>query len=171
MAEALAIPVFKEIWTRDKTKAKEKASVDLSFIYYNCSLDSVYHNFPEEERERRVASDLSDFDWKPDKVVMEGLKKYRELHKSRGRKLLEDAEFAIDKIGRYYRVVDLTEKDRSGKPMYTAKDLLSNIKSVGELFKTVNVLKKEIDKEETSTGIIRGGGVQGPMEDPEDVIN
>ena len=169
--EALAIVEYSKVWKRDKTVSKEKALIDFSFLYFMTAIDSVYRNFPEPDREKRIIDDLGEFGWKPDKTVYAALEKHMDLHRSLGRKILEDAEFAVDKVRKYFREVNLAEKDKNGKLLYSAKDLVMNIRSIGELVRSLNILRKEVDKEEISGSKIRGGGIAGPMEEPESVVD
>ena len=67
---SLAIPEFKAIWKRDKTKGKSDAYCELCFIYFMCDYKSEYRNYPAHEKEGNIKKDFVfkrlGEKWKPD---------------------------------------------------------------------------------------------------------
>lgn len=68
--EALTLKVFGDIWKRDKTKDKELALKELSFVWFYCDVKS---HFLIQEPKVRTGEIIKDVDlpkgWKPDKLV------------------------------------------------------------------------------------------------------
>ena len=168
--EGLQIKEFKNIWNRDKKKDKERALSELAFIYYLVDWQSPYRLYiDKEEKEQKILLDLFDNGkWEKDVLVIEACKKYEELIMTDSILLLKDAKGAISKLRKYFRDVDLSERDeKSGKPIYSAKDLITNIKQVGQVIRGMKELEDEIAKEQMYDLKIRGGGQAGAFENPE----
>ena len=167
--ETLAILPFKTIWQRDKSKNKEVAIAELSYVFYVEDFKSIYRNIPEEERGSKIKEDLfPDNKWKADATIKAACKKYAELHITQSMGLLLDAEGAIEKLRKYFREVNLTDTNDQGKLLFTAKDLIANIKAVGDLISGMKKLKEEVAKEVDNNSTIKGGSAIGPFEDPDD---
>lgn len=168
--QSLTIKEFKKLWTRDKSKGKQKASAELAYVYYYTDWQSPYRiYFNEKEKRDKIILDLFDGKkWEPDQTITEACKKYEQLSTTDSMLLLQDARSAIGKLREYFRDVDLTEKDeKSGKPIYSAKDLMMNIKQVGSVVKGMKELQEEVAKEQMTETRIKGGGKAGAFEDPD----
>jgi len=166
--ETLTIGPFKTIWNRDKSKGKEMALAELAYVYYAADFKSIYKNIPIDEREDRIVQDVFEGKkWKADIVIKKAIEKYKELNFSQTMGLLEDAEGAIEKVRSYLREVDLMETDNSGKPIYSAKDLMANLKGLGEVVAGIKKLKDEVAKEVNDSSTIKGGNTLGAFEDPD----
>ena len=65
--DSIAIPAFKAVWERDKTKAKHRATQELSYIYFVNDFKSPYAIYPHKDRVAKVMGDfIKESDWKPD---------------------------------------------------------------------------------------------------------
>lgn len=170
--ESLAIAPFKLVWQRDKSKTKAAAIAELSYVYYMADFKSIYKNIPEEEREKKVTLDLFEGKkWKADKEIKKAIDKYKELNFSQTMGLLEDAKGAVEKLRTYFREVDLMMTDNSGKLLYTAKDLMANLKNLGEVVAGMKKLEEEVSKEVSNTSTIKGGNAVGAFEDADDSVD
>lgn len=168
--ESLAIKEFKKLWNRDKSKNKEKAKKELTFVYYYTDWQSPYRiYFDEKEKKQNIILDLFDGKkWETDDIIIEACKKYQQLSTTDSMLLLQDARAAIGKLREYFRDVNLTEKDeKTGKPIYSAKDLMLNLKQVGSVIKGMKELQEEVAKEQMTETRIKGGGKAGIFEDPD----
>jgi hypothetical protein len=166
----LVIKEFKKIWTRDRSRNKQKAQDELAYVYYWCSPKSPYRKHPNGERTERIKIDIFDKDpkWKPDQVVQDACAKYIELTTSIYMELLQDAIGAANQLRKYFQIVDVTQLDDKGKPVYTAKDIITNMKQIGDAITGLKKLEEEVAKEEAKTDSkIRGGGQAGMFEDPD----
>lgn len=167
--EALIIPEFRKLWDKDKSKDKKQAIAELGYVYYMSDFKSIYNNYSENEKEQHILDDIMPKDWEPDKDTVRAMAKYQEIHVTHTMKIWQDAMGAVDKLRRYFREVDLTERDDKGKPVYHAKDLVNNLKQVGDLIKGLKALEEEIQKEQVENSRIKGGGQAGLFEDPDEL--
>lgn len=165
-AEARLIVEFKKLIDEDRTKANTKVKQQFTYIYFFCEFESPYAKYPELERQAKIVEDLN-LDMKNVKIqsVKAAVIKYEELSMTLSSLLLRDAESSVQKLREYFRNVDLLETNEKGALMYSAKDLMANLKSVGDVVKGLKVLKEEIKKEQVEVSSIKGGGMAGDFED------
>lgn len=159
-ASSLAIPEFKQIWDRDKDPDKVKAYQELSYITFLCdaSLDNPYRNYAEFDRDKVLKKDFfGTEDAETDELVDKAIEKYKETQDTVSVRLLRSARSAADKLSKYFDKVDFDQMDKMGKPVYSAKDLSSNLKEIGSIVKSLSVLEDQVKKEQTNSARIRGG--------------
>jgi hypothetical protein len=170
--QVLAIGEFKDLWDRDKTKNKELANKELAFIYYSIDFRSIYTSYFGEEKIERIKRDIRlPKTWKPDAKINAAIDKYNELSRTQSMGLLEDAEYAVERLRDYFRTVDLTKTDATGKPLFTAKDLIGNLKNLGDVISGIKELKLEVLKEQQSGNMVKGNRQKSAFEDPDVVAD
>ena len=74
------------------------------------------------------------------------------------------ARSAADKLVGYFEKVDFELMDNYGKPVYSARDLASNLKEVGNIVKSLVLLEKQVQKEQLDSQEVRGGNDIGMYE-------
>lgn len=165
-ARSLAIPEFKKLWDRDKTKSKDNAYKDLSYVVFFCdmSLDNPYRNYAEDDREKVLKRDFFGNQDKIDKQIQEAIDKYKEMQETVSVRLLRSAKKAAEKLSQYFDNVDFNELDKYGKPIYSARDVSSNLKEIGNIVKSLSTLEDQVRKEQMTSSKIRGGGEIGDYE-------
>ena len=106
--EAYALEPFKVLWTRDKTKNKDNAIKELSFIYFMVDFTSDFADILEDSiREVEVKKSLNlETSWKPDKLVQSAMDFYRSRQETVALKLLEDSRLGISKLSNYIRDIN-----------------------------------------------------------------
>src|SRR5574343_485476 len=79
--EALAIPSFKKIWDRDKSKDKTRALDEIKYVVFLCDpVKSPYKDIEEIEKAEIIRKDIfGESKWQPDEVIIEAMDKYTEL--------------------------------------------------------------------------------------------
>lgn len=168
--EAFALKVFRQIWNRDRTVNKEKAITELGFIYFMIDPRSDYQYIVDEEE--RAAAIIEDeglpAGWKPDKLVQEAMVFYGKF-KPTAALLLEDTRYAVEKLRKLLRNIDLDEKDDKGKPVYTLNTITATIKQVPGLAKDLDEAEKALASEMKNQGRMRGQGEKTIMEDSLDI--
>jgi hypothetical protein len=95
--EALALKAFRQIWNRDRSTNKDKAIMELGYVYFMEDPRSDYqYIIDREERSEEIkkGEGLSD-SWKPDKVVQEAMQLYASF-KTTSALLLEDTRTLVD---------------------------------------------------------------------------
>ena len=164
--EALLLKPFKAIWKRDKSLNKERALSELGFIYFFCDIRSDYQYIVDGEA--RMASikegEGMPEDWAPDSVVLEAMQFYSTF-KSTSALLLEDTRYAVDKLRKLLREIDLTQTDDKGKPIYTLNTITATIKQVPSLVKDLDEAERSIAKEIAQSDKVRGAQSKSIYED------
>lgn len=165
--DSLYIKPFRDLWLRDKSKYKERATSEISYIVFLLHAMSPYMAYPEAVRESIIKEDLfGDIDWDADDLVKEGIEKYKEFQCTTNTRLLEAAKSAAEELSNYFRSVRFDISDERGKPIYSAKELASNLSAVGNIIKSLSLLEKQVRREQIENMIVRGQGEIGDYELP-----
>ena len=164
--EALLLKPFKQIWQRDRSQNKDKAMMELGFIYFFCDPRSDYQYLTDEEQRKQAIKNGEGLPekWEPDKVVLDAMEFYNSF-KPTSALLLEDTRFAVDKLRKFLENVDLFATDDKGKPIYQVNSITSSIKQIPELAKSLIETEKTVAKEIEESGRVRGGNDKKAFED------
>lgn len=155
--DAVAIPAFRKIWERDKTKHKHKATQELSYIYFVNDFKSPYSVWPEEDRRQKVMDDfIKDPDFKMDPELKAAEAEYNEFQRTYSMRFLESARGLADKLTAYFEEVDFHATDERGKPLYSATDAVRNLKEVGNVIESLDKVEEKVKKEIDSKAKVRG---------------
>ena len=144
-AYALSIPEFKVL----------KPS-ELAFVYFFTDHESPYAPYDEEERIEKLETDLKA---KASPKVKGAIDKYKELSETSAVKLLKAARSSVTKLEKYFKTIDLTALDDHGKPIYHAKDLVSNLSNMGKVVASLDELEELVHKQKQRENPNRGGVV------------
>lgn len=166
--EALAIPSFKKIWDRDKSKDKTRALDEIKYVVFLCDpVKSPYKDIEEIEKAEIIRKDIfGESKWQPDEVIIEAMDKYTELRFTTTLRVLKSAKTAVEQLSNYFAEVDFKAKDTMGRPLYSANDLAANLSRVGNIVKSLNILEEAAKKELSDSGRVKGGTEIGYFEDP-----
>jgi hypothetical protein len=140
---ALAIEEFAKLNTKE-----------LAYVYFLCDHRSPYAFYELEERKKTLDKE---FGVTATPKLKAAILKYNELSETHAVGLLKAARESVQKLKRYFNEVDLTLTDDNGKLVYTAKDLIANLKQIGEVVDGLNDLEDLVKKEQSKTSINRGG--------------
>lgn len=164
--EALLLKPFKQLWNRDKTVNKEKALLELGYIYFMCDPRSDYQYITDNQLRSNAIKEGEGLpsNWKPDKQVQEAMEFFLSF-KSMSVLLLEDTKCAVDKLRALLRDIKLDETDDRGKPIYTLNVITATIKQVPSLAKDLDAAEKAIASELIEFGKMRGQGQKSVFED------
>ena len=145
---------------------KGLATKEISYIVYLCdeSIDNPYRAYRDDERERILLKDFMPENWTADKEVLSAIDRFRELKQSTNSRLLRSAKKAAEKLSEYFDSVDFSMKDGSGKPVFSSRDLASNLKEVAGIVRSLNLLEEMVRKEQMESSNVRGGGDVGLYE-------
>ena len=168
--EALTLAPVKKIWNRDRTANKDKAISEIGYIYFMMDPRSDYQYLVDEEERSKAIIEGEGLSpsWKPDKVVQEAMEFYGKF-KPTAALLLEDTRYAVDKLRKLLRDINLDEKDDKGKPVYTLNTITATIKQVPSLARDLDEAEKALASEMRSQGKMRGQGEKTIMEDSLDI--
>lgn len=168
--EALTLVPFKRIWNRDRTVNKDKAISEIGYIYFMMDPRSDYQYLVDEDERSSaiIEGEGLPSDWKPDKLVKDAMEFYGKF-KPTAALLLEDTRYAVDKLRKLLRDIDLDEKDEKGKPVYTLNTITATIKQVPLLAKDLDEAEKALASEMRNSGKMRGQGEKTIYEDTLDI--
>ena len=149
--EALTLKPFKKIWERDKSKVKDRAIQELSFVYFYCDPRSDYQYIIDDDDRLEAVKEGEGLskNWKPD----DDLNKAIDFYKSFGSAhaiLLKAAFIGVDKIQK-----SLRETDLDGMEMKEIKDYMSILKMVPEVASQLKDAEKALN-DETEYGEAKG---------------
>lgn len=165
--EAFALKVFRQIWNRDRSVNKDKAIMELSYIYFMEDPRSDYQYIIDEKERSKAIIEGEGLpnNWKPDKVIIEAMQFYSSF-KSTSALLLEDTRVAIDKVRRFLKDVNLEDTDDKGRPIYTINSITSTIKMIPQLIKDLDDAEKAIRADmQSNMGKVRGQKEKALLED------
>lgn len=162
----LFIPEFKVLWDRDKSQTKEQATLEIAYVAFMRSMSSKnpYNAYSDKDKKKKVQNDT--IRTEPDELIEKALNKYQEFQKTTNTRLLLGARSAADKLAGYFERVDFEQLDSYGKPVYSARELASNLKEVGNIVKSLVLLENQVQKEQLDQQAVRGGNEIGMYELP-----
>lgn len=159
--EAFALKPFRQIWQRDKTINKDKALMELGFIYFFCDPRSEYQ-FLVDEKERMEAIKEGEGlppKWGPDKLLIEAMDFYKSF-KPISALLLEDTRFMVNKFR-----LKLRELDFDSLEVREFKEITAIVKQITPLIKDLDEAEKALNSEMRNVGRMRGQGEKTIFED------
>ena len=161
--EALLLKPFKKIWDRDKTKNKEKASMELGFIYFYSDPRSDYQYLTDEEERLKAIKEGEGIPdkWSPDNIVKEAMNFYNGF-KPTSALLLEDTRNMVN--GYRAKLREIT-KDMSNLEIKDIKDIGAIIKQIPALVKDLDEAERAVSKEIIESNKVRGSQEKSIYED------
>lgn len=169
--EILMILEFKQIWDRDRTRSKDKAKKELTFIYGMCSRSNknIWGDFKDPvTRGKVIKEDIfgKDSKWLPDVDVLKAIDKYNARRPQGPLEIvLDSVEGSMMKLAEYLQSVDFTETNANGGLVHDPKKVKDIISTMGKTVVDYNNLKREIEAgREAQDEKLRGGGSKGYFE-------
>lgn len=164
--EAFALKVFRQIWNRDRSVNKDKAIMELAYVYFMIDPRSDYQYLVNEEERSKAIIEGEGLpnNWKPDRAVTEAMQFYSRF-KPTAALLLEDTRVAVEKLRKLLRNIDLQETDDKGRPVYTLNTITATIKQVPSLAKDLDEAERALASEMRNEGKMRGQGEKTIFED------
>ena len=168
--EAFALKVFRQIWNRDRSVNKDKAIMELGYVYFMIDPRSDYQYLVDEgERSKAIIEGEGlPNNWKPDKVVTEAMQFYSRF-KPTAALLLEDTRVAVEKLRKLLRDINLQDTDDKGRPLYTLNTITATIKQGPSLAKDLDEAERALSSEMRNEGKMRGQGEKTIFEDNLDI--
>lgn len=165
--EALTIKSIKNLWNRDKSKGKERALSELGYIYFMVDPRSTYSYITDiDSREEKIILEEGlPKGWKPDKIVQDAMKSYKDSIVTTSYLLLEDTKFAVDNLRKYLRSMDFTETDDKGKPKYPVNTLATAVNQVADLAEKLMKAERTVAQEIVENSKMRGQKDKSILED------
>lgn len=166
--ELLLVNEFKNLLepSRNKCKGDSKGELklrafkELTYIYLALNWRSPYAQYDELERHQEALNDsgITEEEFN-DPVFREACRKYRSLQDSnKSIKLLMAARTAADQFIDYFNeVIDLNERDISGKPVFSAEKVMKEMAQLSKVHEQLTILEAQVKQEmEVSSGTRAG---------------
>ena len=159
--EAFALKPFRQIWMRDRSINKDKATMELGFIYFFCDPRSDYQYLTDEDERKEAIKEGEGLPpkWEPDKIVQEAMTFYNSF-KPASALLLDDTRLMVDKYRKRLR-----EQEFDGLEVKELKELGALIKQIPSLVKDLDEAEKALTSEMRNAGKMRGQGEKTIFED------
>lgn len=132
---------------------REDSSLLFSYIFHLCDWNSPYAVYDAEERESMLKEELFNNEEPPMDILQPAIDLYNKLNTTDSLLLLESARKAVRELREYFENVKVTGTDHEGR---NAKDLMANLKSVGDIIKSFKQWEEAIKKEKDSADIRKG---------------
>lgn len=170
MPEVLLIKEFSDLAKEDKTKNKTLLFKQISYIHLALAWDSPYAQYSEQERHEEALRDsgLTEEEFNHP-TFRAACRKYRELQEAnKSIMMLKSARVGADQLIDYFsQVVDLSERDANGKPVFSAEKVMKEITMINRVHQELVDLENRVKKEIAEQSQIRAGAVEG-FEDYDD---
>lgn len=139
--EALTLKPFKKLWDRDKSKDKERAIMELSFLYFYCDPRSDYQYIVDDEDRMEAVKNGEGFsdDWKPDALLKAAIDFYRSFDTSAAL-LLRMAAEAVKKVQETFTTLKSTDTK-------SLKEYLTTLKLIPEVATMLKDAEKTLNEE------------------------
>ena len=172
MPEILLVKEFAELMKNERNICKEdptgtkclRAFREFTYIWLAIDWKSPYSDISEQKRHKEALEDsqLTEEEFN-NPEFRAACRKYREIQESnRSIKMLQAAQNTVDNFIDYFNtIVDLEERDINGKPIFKAKDIISEISSLSKVHEELKILEEQVKKELKDQSSIRGGARNG----------
>lgn len=166
-ANELSLPSFKKIYESDKTKNKDHAIAKISYIIFMYKWDSPYMSIVDEDNRSSILKEelFNDTDYELDNQTLDAIDKFKIFQHTFSLQFLEDNMLGATKLMQHYRLLNWDEVDKSGRPLYSSRDLAANLEKAGGILKSLQLLKEQVRREEIENTRIKGGSEIGSYED------
>ena len=161
--EAFALKVFRQIWNRDRSVNKDKAIMELGYVYFMIDPRSDYQYIIDRDERSKTIKEGEGLKstWQPDGTVKEAMKLYASF-KTTSALLLEDTRALVD--GYRNKLRDLTS-DMSELDVKDVKELGAIIKQVPSMVKDLDEAERALAKEIAQSDKVRGAQEKSIYED------
>lgn len=111
LPEVYTIKVFKQLSARDRTENKTKLEKELAYIYFMYDPRSdLQYLIDEDERAERAKELIGlDFNFKPDKLLDEAIRIYKENTKTTSSLLIEDIKIGANKLREFIKTATVDD--------------------------------------------------------------
>jgi hypothetical protein len=164
-AQSLAIPSLKKIWDRDKSKEKDTATKEITYVVFLCDYNSPYKEYSLLDKADRLKEEIiGNKNWEPDLLINDAIKQYEELQQTTNTRLIRSSKVAAEKLAKYFENIDF---ENAEDPDKLATATTANIERVSRIIKSLSAMEKQLKVEQTESSSIRGGKEVGDYELPQ----
>lgn len=157
-AEAIQLAPFRALYKKDKTRDKRGFKNELSFIYFYSNAKSDYMYLTDlKERAGQIMRDLKMIQDGEEAKISSQLSDAIDFYAT-FRTITEElyfgasraAGFVNDKLKNADKLLDKVD-ERSGKPIYSLKDIMAAVKEVPATMRNLKAALKEVVLEQVDT--------------------
>lgn len=167
LEEVLLLTPFKNVYKKDKSRAKVLALNELAFVWFFADIKSPYQSIiDEEDRTEEIVKDTDlDDNWKPDKAVKAAIDFYKERDKTVVVNLYNAAMIAASAVNDTFSNAKALIKD-SDDQIGAAEKVIRALEKVPKVMQSLRDVEKELIKEiDDKEGKKKGAKTFGMYED------
>ena len=170
--EFLLIKEFADLYELERNKCKEdkkgtkrlKAMKEFTYIWLKMNKKSPYSQYSEQEAHIEALRDAGlsqeEFD---DPLFRQACRKYLEIrNKDKIGNMLRAAYNKVDDLTDYLdNIIDFNERDASGKPVFKVKDVIGELKQLGDVIQGIKTLELMYEKDQEAKSNLRADAQPG----------
>lgn len=150
--ETLLVSPFQDIWERDKSKDKSRATKEFTFIEFMTSKKKTnpYAGYDEDKRYEKLKELLFPVDWQPDLLIEQAMAKVVEFQQeaSQTYQYYISASKAAEKMRTFFNTFDINERnERTGNPVYKPADITRALNDTDKVLQNLNSMKDKVEQE------------------------
>jgi hypothetical protein len=159
--QALLIKDFKTIWDRDKSKKKEQAIKEFSYIEFMSSYqkNNPFINYEPFMRHRKICEHVfGDPKYIPDAQVKKAQETYEEIQNegSVSLRFYKSLVTAVEKLIKFAEDVDLTARDNRGSAVYTPAHITQITSKAYDTLKQLSLMETKVQQDLYESSKTRG---------------
>jgi len=171
--ETLLISPFKDIWERDKTKQRDVAIQEFTYVEFVTSQkkSNPFRGYPDGVKQQKVKESIfgKDSEWQPDKLIVKAIKVMEEFQykASATYSYYISAKKGADKVKYFFITFDMSEVNpKTGNPVYKPKDITSALKDTDDVITKLDKLGKKVEEELYDKIVTKAQKEISPFADP-----
>jgi hypothetical protein len=163
--EVLLIKAFSDLYL-NRNGDENIIRKEFAYIYFYLDMESDFmHEVDDDLRHEDVKKHVNlPSNWKPDVYVDECCEVFKSFY-TIAAKLLRSTQRLADKITKELDEIDLSLKDKAGKPVYDIKKIIESAKTVPGLMETLNKAENEYIKGQKESNQNKGSKTKSIYED------
>ena len=166
----LLIHPFREIWNRDTTTHKDRATKEFMYVEFLCSYkkSNPYAGYDDEIKEMKVRQNVffDEPDWIPDDLINEAVAVYCSFRDEASPSLrFYLANLAgAKKLQDYYMTMKMTDTTKAGILVNKPSDVARGLSQATVVLQTLETLKGKVQQELFENGKLRANRVVNHFE-------
>jgi len=172
--ESLMVTVFKNIWEKDKSSRKEIALKNLALVEFFVSpkKSNPFYGYDKADRKEKILKAIS-LDVKDiyKKEVDEAILFYEDYIKECSPSLTyyNSAIEAANKMKGFFSTFSLSERTKSGTPVYKPGDITKALQDTDKVLNTLNTLRQKVEQDIYENFKTKSNRDINPFETGEDI--
>lgn len=162
--ELFLVNSFKALYMDRKGK-ETLVTKELAYVYFMHEASSDFQASRKEERAFEVKKHVNlDPSWEEDEYIKDCVVTFLAAEPIASL-LLKDTYEMVHKVRAELQAINLSEKDKSGKPVYNLKQIIETTKQIPMLIESLNKAENEYVKGQAETNKNKGSKIKSAYED------